>query len=682
MKVLLSLLFALVFALSGHPRFVAAEAPDGNGQLGMNLELIEGGVDQLGRKFSYRGQRESNNKLILTASNGFFDKKGIVAKGQSKLPKAGDEDLIATNFGYLEWREPNHSMRWHVLVARPGKVALQVFMEATDPGSKVEISFGDQVQKVTTAKSTADKAQPWDVAFDVKKPGEYRVTISATDTRRGSIGNLHRIDLYGPAIADAHLLRVRWRPAAAHGSYDTTKVSDAKLLVFTTRSMVPISNYSPITTPFGYYGTTFDNDRKSGGGFNFSMWGKKGAEHDIKQMPHLLGVGSPEGEFSGFGHEGSGVKPRGWEPMPDRPELVVQALRVESDEEYDTYYGYYFDHPSNQWKYYASGKKWHGGRPQTHLKLGSFCEVPGPPQSERTGDVYREVRRACWAWDGDSWQRMETYLPGGSGSKGDIPVNKSWYTTAEGEYAMGCGGIRLYHHKAALVKVPADNTLPAFLTNVTIERVFSTPITYGKAQATEVSATGALVEFIVSKGSGFKGGVLYYGKKDALTFAARDLHGTERKSELSQAINEQSWQKSSEITSLALGVNRVRLTDLEPNTPYYFRILCTDEVSQIWTEKTYSFQTPQSGAPVVKVAPLEASTKTSRAAAVSLGDQPFRIWTYRVGGQARTLEGRLLGVSNGRIQIERKSDGKQGTMQLDLFSSEDRAYIETLRVRE
>ncbi len=101
----------------------------------------------------------------------------------------------------------------------------------------------------------------------------------------------------------------------------------------TTRSLSDFGSYSPITTPFGYYGTAFGADRRSNGGFNFSMWASsaKGKIPPLEKMPHLLVAGSPEAEFSGFGHEGSGVKLRGWLPMPDKPEICVQALRVEND---------------------------------------------------------------------------------------------------------------------------------------------------------------------------------------------------------------------------------------------------------------------------------------------------------------------------------------------------------------
>ena len=663
----------------------AQDAPIGFGQLKNAPKLIPGGTDDEGRDYSYLGQVATNQKLILTASNGFFTKRTCTAKGESKLPKVGDEELIVPNFEHLDWKLAEGSLRWHIFVSQPGSVRFNAHLAAAAGGSDVEVSFAGQTKKVSTRKSPADRPQPWDLDFDVKEPGEYEISFRATKLGSGGgVGQLHRVDVFGPAIEGAHLLRVRWRPAAAHGGYDTTKVKNAKLLVFTTRSMAKISNYSPITTPFGYYGTTFENDGRSGGGFNFSMWGKEGAASDLKQMPHLLGVGSPEGEFSGFGHEGSGVKPRGWDPMPDRPELVIQALRLVPGEEYDSYFGYYFDHPTNAWKFFGAGKKWHAGKSVEHLKLGSFCEVPGPPQSERTGDVYREVRRRAWAYDGGKWSPVETYNPGGTGSSGDQPVNKSWYTTKEGEYAMGCGGIRLYKHKNSLVKPGGSGALPEFLTNPSVQNILAMPIQFGKLQATEVSANQAVIEFDIPSGGQLADGAVYFGTKDALTFAPRELHGTERKSELSQTVNNMAWEAVAEISVLQEGVNRVSLEKLKPDTTYFYRVLAHNDASRVWTDESHSFTTPKSGSLPIKLPPLAAEAKpatpqVAQAAAKRIGDEPYRIWTYSVGGTPRKIEGRLTAIAGSKIQIERKTDGKKGTMELSLFSEEDQAYIESNR---
>ncbi len=656
----------------------AAEVPAGDGQLHNAPKLIPGGTDEAGREFSYLAQEAAGGKLILTASNGFFTDRVATAKGESTLPKVGDEELIVPNFAYLDWTGTGHSLRWHVLVKTPGTVNFQVHLEVDSAGSTVEASFAGEIKAVTTRKSEPDEAQPWDLSFEVTAPGEYVFALQGKSLASTKIGDLYRIDAFGPALEDAHLLRVRWRPAAAHGGYDTEKVRDAKLLVFTTRSVADVSSYSPITTPFGYYGTSFDDDRRSNGSFNFSMWGNEGAASDLKTMPHLIGLGSPEGEFSGFGHEGTGVKPRGWDPMPDRPELVVQALRVESDAEYDTHYGYYFDHPTNAWKFYAAGKKWHDGKSIEHLRLGSFCEVPGPPDRQRTGDVYREVRRQGWAWDGANWSPLETYLPGGEGSAGDLPVNKLWYTTEDGEYAMGCGGIRLYRHDPAGVVAQHSAEVPYFLSSESVESLFQLPIGFGDLQVTEVHPTRAVIEFELTSGEALKDGMVYFGTRDALTFAPRELHGTERNSELSAAVQSSSWESGAEMKSVEIGINEVELSDLKPGTEYFYRVLVNNDRSRIWSDPSIAFTTPTTGgAPVLQEPLVSSASGRSAPAPAAMAEEPFRLWTYTVQGEPRTLEGRFVGMVDGQVEIERRTDGKKGAMPLEFLSAEDQEYVKS-----
>lgn len=582
----------LLFALAGWSQLVTADAPDGFGQLKNPPVLIPGGIDEAGRKYSYLGQAAENQKIILTASNGFFSNGVFRAGGVSKLPKVGDEDLIQPNFEYLEWKKKEGTTRWYLLVKKPGAIRFDVYLETDATGSEIELSFAEQTRTVSTSASNGKEPQAWNTTFHINEPGEYRLELGSKEESAAQVGRLYRIDAYGPALDEAQLLRVRWRPLAVHGRYTTEEVEKPHLLVFTTQSTEPATSYSPITTPFGYYGCTFGSDRRSGTGFNFSMWGASEAKSKLETMPHLLGVGSPQGEFSGFGHEGSGVKPRGWDPMPDRPELVVQALRVENGDEYDTYYGYYYDHHANSWRFFAAGNKWHGGKPKESLALGSFCEVPGPPQIQRSGDVYREVRRRGWVWnDRGQWAPVETYLGGPGRREGDTPMNKRWYTTEKGEYAMGCGGIRLYTHDSESITPATDIRLPYFLSSPTIEKVFELPVQFGRFAATKIEPNRVNLAFEIASDEAIQDGQIYYGTLDALTFAPRTLHGTEKKSELSQAINSKSWQHSVEISNLKSGVNRVSIEGLKPKTTYYYRILIKNQVSRIWSPETLSFTT-------------------------------------------------------------------------------------------
>ena len=64
--------------------------------------------------------------------------------------------------------------------------------------------------------------------------------------------------------------------------------------VFETRNVAETTSYSPLTTPFGYFGTSFGSGGRipPGAGFNFSMWvaGRDETKAPpIEKMPRLIG---------------------------------------------------------------------------------------------------------------------------------------------------------------------------------------------------------------------------------------------------------------------------------------------------------------------------------------------------------------------------------------------------------
>ena len=76
----------------------------------------------------------------------------------------------------------------------------------------------------------------------------------------------------------------------------------------------------------------------------FSLWsyGRGQAEPPIEQLSHLLAIGNRDATFGGFGHEGTGVKIRDWDPLTGhKGQRQVLALRVVPSETYDTYYSYF-----------------------------------------------------------------------------------------------------------------------------------------------------------------------------------------------------------------------------------------------------------------------------------------------------------------------------------------------------
>lgn len=570
--------------------------PDGAGQLETAPALVWGGVDVDGREYYVNGQPAKHGKLILTASNGFFTPGVCRASGESSLPKTGDDGLIAPNYAILSnWKKTDGTIRWHLWLARPGQVRFNVYMNVAEKaaGSKLSVSLGGVTYKLETVVSRPEQAQPWNLAFDVEEPGEHTFEMAALKiaSSQAGVGELHRIDVYGPAVQDSQLLRARWRPAAVHGGYASTRIDQSRMWVMATRSTSNSSSYSPITTPFGYYGTSFDASGRSGGGFNFSMWaaGRGGKVPPLKQMPHLLAAGSPNAEFSGFGHEGSGVKLRGWTPMPDRPKVCVQALRVENDGNYHTYYGYFWDHPTKQWKLYAVGRKWDGGKPIRHLQPGSFCEVPGPPNVQRTGDVPREVRRRGWFRDESAgrWEPMDRFLCRGKGT-----LNKSWFVSGDGEFVMRTGGMRHYAFKSPPI-AQTTMPLPEYLNPEATKQLERLPAEFGVVDAVEVTDTTANLDITMKRAGTSARADVYYGEKDCLTFAKRELHATERGSSVSRSTQaeDRCWSKQVSITSLKDGRNRIKITGLKPGTTWFYRILVTNNEGKLWTFETHNFRT-------------------------------------------------------------------------------------------
>lgn len=569
--------------------------PAGFAQLETPPALFDGGIDAQGRSFFLNGQSAKNSKLILTASNGFFDSGTCRAAGESSLPKIGDAELIRPNFGYLgHWKKTGGTLRWHLWIPEPGILHLNLNMQvfARQAGSRITVSLDGKSQTVTTVPSSPGTPQPWNLTFDVRKPGEHTLVLTADSIRdaQSGVGELHRIDVFGPAIKNSQLLRARWRPAAVHGRYAASSLEQSRTWVMTTRSACDFSSYSPITTPFGYYGTSFEADRRTKGSFNFSMWAaaKGRATPPLEQMPHLLAAGSPVAEFSGFGHEGSGVKLRGWIPLPDRPKLVVQALRVESEGNYDTYYGYFWDHQDERWKLYAVGRKWNGGNPKRHLSPGSFCEIPGPPQTQRSGDQVREVRRRGWHLsDDNTWHTMDIF---NCNSKG--PANKVWYTSAEGEFAMGTGGMRYYPYEQP--PAPASQSaLPVFLTPESTRQLKRLPARVTNISARKVTRTSATIALDIARCGENSRVEVYYGQSDCLTFAKRKLHGTEGKSVVSQSTqaDDRSWTHRSPPVPMARGNSHVILAGLKPATTYFYRALIVNDEGKLWTFQTESFRT-------------------------------------------------------------------------------------------
>ena len=553
-----------------------------------------------GSPVAYLTQPASNGVLVLDANNGFFDNGAFRADGQKPVPE-DEKALISSHFSYLTAKNTNDGeARWYILIPAAGKVEIAIYMDVLRPsvGEGWTVAIDQQSKRLRLAEGSKTSAQPTELRFVIDSPGKHSVSLRRDDTRKPSNVKIYGLVLRGEAVAKASLLRARWRPAAVHTQYQSSTCPTTRMWVFESQNISDVGSYSPLTTRFGYFGGSFSGDRTASGGVNFSMWAagqNAKAAPPVDQMPHLLATGNPDAEFGGFGHEGSGVKIRNWEPYSHHPLSIIQALRVENDAGYSTYSGYLFDERADRWVLYAVGRKKNDARKaeagRTMLRPASFCEVPGPPNVQRTGDQRRAIRRRGWFLDGDNcWHPVDRQTV--AIKPKDAPVNKFIGTDSEGWLVMGTGGMEMLDGQRDIrVRIPSRD-LPRYLQPDKAKQLFELPIGIGQAHASQVTAKSASISYQLTDLGPTAKAILYYGPQDCVTFVSRELHGTEKRGLSSELLSaDRTWSESTKPQRVSNGVNRFELSNLKPNVPYFYRLLVLDDDGKCWAMQSGQFTT-------------------------------------------------------------------------------------------
>ena len=503
-------------------------------------------------------QSATGETLMLLPEHCFFSGEGGAKLGGEK--SSTDELNGNKAWDRIEGlKSPGQRIVWPLWLHAGGEITGKVFAEGG--GGKLTFQLGDETQSVNASKSGA--------AFHFTKGKAGRVDL-VMSPGAGFKGAVLCVDLAGAGMKGAQLLRARWRPAAQHSGFASSSLASggapSRLWVMEVRPVFgEKSFYSPITTPFGYFGSTFNPDHTSGG-INFSMWSySAGAkEPPLPQLSHLLAVGSPKASFGGFGHEGTGVKLRGWNPYEGQKiETTVLALRLDPGTPYDTYTGYFLDQATRTWRLYASGRKWVGTKGVTSLLPACFVEVPGPPQVERSGHIMRAADFRGWVRDAKGkWHPVDEM----HGSKQDAAreqTNSLWSTTDDGWFRMGMGGMVHYRYtKGADLKAPPAKKLPDYLAPERLKEIDQMPtlVVIKNASRRGATVTAELDIRTIAKGTSKVRAV--YGSEDALSFEDR-------------------WAKKKDLGELPAGVQRITLPDA-PATGFC-RIFVTNETGQTIT---------------------------------------------------------------------------------------------------
>jgi len=553
-----------------------SELKPGIGQLGAAIEWID--VPEANDQ-RYMAQRSVDGRIFLTPNESFFPKLGLIAEGEGTV-----DDVNELNGGHSfarlgQW-DSGDQVEWGVWFENTGDVDVSLWMSEIEAGAKFSLALGDGDMRVSVNPEATRGTGARLVASEKLTIGEAgrKSLILTCDSIDGKSAAVHWIELSGPAVERAAVLRKRWRPAAAHTRFSSSKNPDRVRLWVMEMDAVPgaLDFYSPITTPFGYYGPTWKADGVVNTGFNFSLWSfRRGeAEPPVDQLSHLIAVGDPGAEFSGFDHEGTGVKIRGWEPLAGRQgQRQAIALRVEPGEIYDTYFSYFFANDEKRWRLFGVGKKYNKGKPLESLWVGSFVEVPGPPSRQRTGAYPRTMRYRGWVMDDrQKWYALDRM------SKADIDKVTGLTYTDRGLdvrdpawFSLQTGGWTFRTPPGGdAIELPADSARPE------VEYLDADDLEFLRTVPSEITATKLerapgrdldRVSFTIRNlGSNAKV-TLYYGPAEGLTFADR-------------------WSGVAEIPQPVEGENQFVLEGVPSNQSLKIRLLLQNSEGQYWSMDT------------------------------------------------------------------------------------------------
>lgn len=529
-------------------------------QLGAEVELLE--ISEAAGTF-HRIQKTRDSYLLLTPNECFFPRLGLTAGGEGAI---ADVDNLngGKSFAHVTGWDAGEVVEWGIWLAEPGTVALRVRMSSESEEGRFRVSIGEQTKEFAPTDNKIE------LVGEISRTGKHIVRIECLD-KPADDTQLHWVEVAGTKMDGAGVLRKRWRPAAAHTRFSTPAAATGVRMWIMEMDAVPgdLGFYAPITTPFGYYGPSWNADGTVKSGMNFSLWsyGRGKKEPPIGELSHLLAIGNREAKFSGFGHEGTGVKIRGWEPLAKRQgQRQAFALRAEPGDQFTTYYSYFYATDEQRWRLFGVGRQKPKRRPLEHLWVGSFVEVPGPPQRQRTGSGIRRMRYRGWvSQTGKDWHPLTTM------NVGDVDTATGLTYTdrgldPDGWFFMQTGGW-VYRNapKDHVVRSNTTSETPEFLEAEKLKALLELP---------------SSVEVIKAKRIGSKIELNYQVHEVGLDPSVRVYHGSKEGLTLLE-----KWANHVELPQPKEGVNTVTF-NANSERPTYLRLLLRNDQGQFWTWKT------------------------------------------------------------------------------------------------
>lgn len=563
------------FQCAGAGRIDAADQSpvrSGVAQLGAPLEYIapptSGGMKLL-------VQRSRDQRLILTPNECFFPKLGLMATGRGAVPP--DALNKGESFAVISGWDEGDVAEWGLLFENSSPVEVRVFATGASKGDRLSVNVGEQQIRQTVDISSGEERSILGGRLSISGARLQRLELRCERLAgdRDQPLKILRIEVRGAASRKSAVVRKRWRPAAAHTKFTSSQeLSNIRLWVMEMDAKPgSLGFYAPVTTPFGYYGPTWLSDGRVNKSFNFSLWSfKRGApEPPIEQLSHLIAIGNPKARFSGFDHEGTGVKIRGWDPLEGRQgQRQAIALRVEPGPTYDTYFSYFYAADEKRWRLFGAGRKFNKQRPLESLWVGSFVEVPGPAARQRTGVYPRRMRYRGWVMDENGKMAALDRMNRGNVDRQTGLTHTDRGTTEDGWFYLETGG--WYFRTPQEGSFVETNSGAAardveYLSPGDLKILQSVPSSVEPVSAVSTSA-GLRLRFRIRDSGRHAQVTAFWGADEGLTFSER-------------------WDHSKKLGTVKDGLNEVTLPARPSGSPVLIRLLLTNDQGQFWSMETF-----------------------------------------------------------------------------------------------
>lgn len=515
--------------------------------------------------------------LTFTPNESFFSPVGtLLAHLRDKT--TGNEYNKNEYYDYIhEWKALEDTIIYGIDIKIKGNLIIKPEMgvPANQDGAIIQVYLADRVQEVELASTGSESNYDFQKAATFKNvtPGFYEVKlkIKSLKTPNAIIGQLKNLHITGAAAKNAKNIMRRYRAKAVHCKWETASTNPVEISVHELTIATTSQNfYQPITTPFGYTGSTWNLKTQTFGGYNFSLW-SYGANDPVPpfyQESHLIAVG-PGLEFGSYGHEGTGVKPRGNHPyIGINTNVQTIAVRKEPGEVYDTYWSYYLDPNDGHWKLYGCGKKFNKSGEISYLTTGAFVEVPGAASKVRNGHRLSETHYRGWQLDtSGNWHPINTMV----GTTGLNGLSYRNWGIINNKFSMTMGGWGEPDIEKKELTLANPDPAPNYLKGEYLKELYKMPAVFTHNNPIEILKNTAQLSFNIADLGSDATATIFWGTEEGLT-------------------KEEKWQNS-KIVPIKIGDNSIKLDNLEENTTYFYRLKIKNNQGIIWSFNTQKFNT-------------------------------------------------------------------------------------------